>query len=236
MFKGARLDWSFFDAHDSLQHPTLRYDPNDIKRRFGRTLSLPEIAVYSSHAAVLSEFLRQGSAEYVLVLEDDVIFDIDFPIAEFSAFCAAKDIDYIRLFGKHYAEAVRLGFFFDRSIVRFKTTPAGAQAYLMSRTGARQFTENAQSIDATVDLAMDRFWHLGMPIYSIFPYPIIERYSPTSIPIPNPNQTGELDAKEQLLSYYNRAINKARKIKANIALGPADRRMKRGSARFRQVF
>jgi glycosyl transferase family 25 len=234
MFEGTGLSWSYFDAHTSLKYPGLRYDLNEIKRRFGRTLSVPEIAVCSSHVAVLGDFLARGSTEYVLVLEDDVIFDTDFPLEEFSTFCSEKGIDYIRLFGKHYAEAVRLGFFFDRSIVRCKTSPAGAQAYLMSKAGARKFLEGYRSIDATVDLAMDRFWELQLPIYSIFPYPIIERYSPTSIPMPA--YVKELSGWENLIWQYHRVITKAKKIFANIMLGSTDRRMKRESWNFRQIF
>jgi glycosyl transferase family 25 len=234
LFEGTGLNWSYFDAHTSLKHSGLRYDLGEVKKRFGRTLSAPEIAVCSSHVAVLNDFLQRGSTEYVLVLEDDVIFDTDFALDEFSAFCLENGIDYIRLFGKHYAEAVRLGFFFDRSIIRYKTSPAGAQAYLMSKNGARLFIENYRSIVATVDLAMDSFWNLPLPIYSIFPYPIIERYSPTSIPIPP--DVIELTLLENLQWYCNRMITKARKIRANVALRSVDRRMKREVPRFRQIF
>lgn len=234
LFQGTGFNWSYFDAHTSLKHSGLRYDLSEIKKRFGRTLSGPEIAVCSSHVAVLSDFLERASTEYVLVLEDDVIFDTDFPLDEFSAFCSEKGIDYIRLFGKHYAEAVRLGFFFDRSIVRYLSSPAGAQAYLMSKGGARRFLESYRSIDATVDLAMDRFWTLQLPIYSIFPYPIIERYSPTSIPMPP--YVRELNAWENLVWQWNRIVTKMKKICTNIALRTKDRRMKRESSRFRQIY
>jgi GR25 family glycosyltransferase involved in LPS biosynthesis len=234
MFEGTSLNWRYFDAHTSLQHSGLTYDPGEIKRRFGRTLSVPEIAVSSSHVAVLSEFLQHGTADYVLVLEDDVIFDTDFPLDQLSALCADNKIDYIRLFGKHYAKAVRIGFFYDRSIIRYETSPAGAQAYMMSRNGARLFIENFRSIDTTVDLAMDSFWKLGMPIYSIFPYPIIERYSPTSIPIPP--QTAELDRMDRAIWNYNRVVAKAKKIRANLMLGAKDRQMQRESAAFRQIY
>jgi glycosyl transferase, family 25 len=234
MFDGTGLDWSYFDAHTSLKYSGLRYDLDEVKKRFGRTLSVPEIAVCSSHVAVLNEFLERGSTEYILVLEDDVVFDTDFPLGEFSAFCAEKGIDYIRLFGKHYAAAVRLGFFFDRSIIRYKSSPAGAQAYLMSKAGARKFLEGYRSVDATVDLAMDRFWSLELPIYSIFPYPIIERYSPTSIPMPAYVQ--ERSRWENLVWQDNRTVTKVQKIYANIKLRSADRRMRRQSWYFRQIF
>jgi len=232
-FEGTGLKWSYFDAHTSLKHAGLRYDPNEAKKRFGRTLSAPEIAVCSSQVAALSDFLERGSTEYVLVLEDDVIFDTDFPLNQFCTFCSEQGIDYIRLFGKHYAKAVRLGFFFDRSILRYKSSPAGAQAYLMSKAGARKFLERYRSVDATVDLAMDRFWDLQLPIYSIFPYPIIERFSPTSIPMPP--YVRELGRWENLAWQFNRTIAKLKKIRANIALRRNDRRMQREYWRFRQI-
>ncbi len=232
-FEGTGLKWSYFDAHTSLKHAGLRYDPNEAKKRFGRTLSAPEIAVCSSQVAALSDFLERGSTEYVLVLEDDVIFDTDFPLNQFCTFCSEQGIDYIRLFGKHYAKAVRLGFFFDRSILRYKSSPAGAQAYLMSKAGVRKFLERYRSVDATVDLAMDRFWDLQLPIYSIFPYPIIERFSPTSIPMPP--YVRELGRWENLAWQFNRTIAKLKKIRANIALRRNDRRMQREYWRFRQI-
>ena len=233
MFEGTGLTWSYFDAHNGLKHPGLRYDLGEVKQLFGRTLTGPEIAVCSSHVAVLSDFLERGQADHVLVLEDDVIFDTDFPLDAFSAFCAENGMDYVRLFGKHYASAVRLGFFFDRSIVRFTTSPAGAQAYLMSKSGARKFLDSYTSIDATVDLAMDEFWKTQLPIYSIFPYPIIERYSPTSIPV-NESRS-ELSLSEKLQRLANRAIAKGRKVAGNIALRGSDREMQQKSWRFRQI-
>jgi len=233
MFEGTGLNWSFFDAHNALKYPGLRYDLDEVKKLFGRTLSNPEIAVCSSHVAVLRDFLDHGKTDYILVLEDDCIFDTDFPLDDFGAFCAENGIDYVRLFGKHYAHAVRLGFYFDRSIVRYTTSPAGAQAYLMSKEGARKFLDSYPSIRATVDLAMDEFWITGLPIYSIFPYPVIERYSPTSIPMPSP--TNELGGIEKAIRLANRVMDKARKTAANIALRSADRQMQQKSWRFRQI-
>jgi GR25 family glycosyltransferase involved in LPS biosynthesis len=232
MFAGSDLDWTYFDAHTDA-HPDLRYDQRAIKRHFGRTLSAPEIGVYSSHYAVLKAFLQESTCEFVLVLEDDVLFDVDFPLEEFAALCTEKGIDYVRLFGKHYAKAVRVGFFYDRSILRYESSPAGTQAYMMSRAGARSFTEKLRSIEATVDLAMDQFWESKMPIYSIFPYPAIERFCPTSIPMQP--YAGELIAVEKLIWTFNRVFNKLRKICANVILARWDGRMRQELPEFRQI-
>jgi glycosyl transferase family 25 len=234
MFQGSGLNWTFFDAHASLRHADLHYDPDRVKRRFGRTLSAPEIGICSSHVAALDEFIKRGSSEYVLIFEDDVIFDIDFPIEKFTTFCAEKGLDYVRLFGKQYAKAVQLGYFFDRHIVRFKTSPAGAQAYLMSESGARLFVESFRSIDQPVDLAMDAFWRTRLPIYSIFPFPVIERYSPSSNLILS--HANALNAWERLARLCNRVIDKLKKISGNVALGASDRRMKKNIGEFRQIF
>lgn len=235
MFEGTSLKWSFFDAHTSLgQSGGLRYDSAVARARFGRGLSVPELAICSSHVAVLNEFLQRSQANHILVLEDDVIFDTDFPLARFGTFCAENGIEYIRLFGKHYAKAARLGFFYDRSILRYETTPAGAQAYLMSKQGAKAFLDSYRSIDTTVDLAMDRFWKVPLPIYAIFPYPIIERFSPTSIPMASYGR--EFTLPERLSFNTRRMITKLRKMWANAALRKTDRRIRQRAGRFRQIF
>jgi glycosyl transferase, family 25 len=233
MLERLSVKWSYFDAHTSLANTDLHYDPSEAKRRFGRTLGAQEIAVYSSHFEVLKQFLARGESDFVLVLEDDIILDTAFPLQEFADFCADKSIDYMRLFGKHFADGVRLGFFYDRAVVRYKSSPAGAQAYLVSRHGARIITEKFRSIIATPDLAMDRFWESQLPLYSLFPYPVIERFSPTSIPIPRAGD--ELSSSERLVRAFNRVIDKASKIGANLLLKRSDAALRRRLPAFRQV-
>jgi GR25 family glycosyltransferase involved in LPS biosynthesis len=233
MFEGSGLNWRFFDAHDFLRHPGLRYDPDKTKRRFGRQLSGPEIAIFSSHVAALDQYLKQGTSDYMLILEDDVIFDTNFPIEKFSAFCADNRMNYVRLFAKHYVGAVRLGYFYDRHIVRFKTSPTGAQAYLISKSGARSLIESFKSIDQPFDLALDSFWRTQLPLYSIFPFPIIERFSRSQNLIPS--VTHRVRSWEWVLMFRSRAVNKTRKVWANVELASTDRQMKREGAAFRQI-
>ena len=233
MLDGHGLAWSYFDAHTSLRCEELRYDESGTRRRFGRALTRAEIAVYSSHYAIWKAFVEQGQSDYLLVLEDDLLLDMDFPLLQFASFCSRLGLDYVRLFGKHYAQATRLGFFFDRSLVRFTTSPAGAQAYLLSVEGARRFVESCRSVDATIDLATDRFWETGLPLYSIFPYPVIERFVPTQIPIPD---TGVRLSKGEKWDYnFRRSINKIRKIRANRKLVRADARMRSAVPCFHQI-
>jgi glycosyl transferase, family 25 len=224
--------WSFFDAQTSLANPALEYDEARIKRTFGRTLSGPELAVWSSHYTVFQRFLNEGRSDYLIVFEDDVIFDTAFPINAVVDLSEERGIHYIRLFGMYYADAVRLSFFYDRSIVRYKSSPAGAQAYLISKEGARRLVNGCQAIEATVDLAMDHFWKTGLPIYAVFPFPVIERFSPTSIPMQN---GGGLSRAEWRARTINRVRNKLLKINENRKLVSVDNQFQRNALAFKQI-
>ncbi len=233
MLDGHDLKWSYFDAHTTLACKDLRYDAAVARCHSGMALGPQQIAVYSSHYAVWKAFVEAGTSEYLLVLEDDLILDMGFPLRQFAAFCAKFDMNYVRLFGKHYAPAVHLGFFFDRSLLRFTTSPTGAQAYFLSVKGARDLLECCRRIDRPVDLAMDRFWVTGLPLYTIFPYPVIERYVPTSIPIPS--FRGKSSSMENLTWNVHRVIHKTRKIRANQTLSRVDRRIREEMPAFHQI-
>ena len=231
-FASLSLPWSFFDAHTSLANPALKYDEARIRRTFGRTLSNPELGVWSSQYTVIQRFLNESPHDYLLVFEDDVMFDTAFPVHAVVDLCEERGIHYIRLFGMYYADAVRLSFFYDRSIIRYKSSPAGAQAYLISKEAARRLVKGCQSIEATVDLAMDHFWKTGLPIYSVFPFPVIERFSPTSIPMQN---GGDLSGAERKAFTVNRVRNRMLKILENRKLGATDLQFRQKSLGFKQI-
>ena len=226
------LSWSFFDAHRGLDAADLRYDPDAIKLTFGRTLGRQEIAVYSSQYAVITSFLETSSAEFLLVLEDDVLLDTAFPMEQFAVYCGSLGMDYIRVFGRHYAAAEKVGFFYDRNLIRYRTSPQGAQGFILTRRGARIMVEGLKSVSATIDVAMDSFWQLDLPVYGIFPYPAIERYSLSQIPVPEPDV---LSARERRIWTGNRVLQKARKMSANVALRRADARVRAAAGHFRQI-
>lgn len=234
MLGGSGFGWSWFDAHTALGCEELDYDEERARLRFGRGLTRQEIAVFSSHYGVWKEFLARGRNEYLLVMEDDLILDTDFPVRQFASFCGKLGMDYVRLFGKHYAPAVKLGFFFDRSVLRYRSSPAGTQAYLLSVFGAWQLVEHCRKVDATIDLAMDRFWDTGLPLYSVFPYPVIERFAPTSIPIPT-GGAGIRTRAERLRWDFHRAGRKFRKMRADRKLSDEDDRLRREMPDFRQI-
>ncbi len=82
---------------------------------------------------------------------------------------------------------------------------------------------------------MDRFWETELPIYSIFPYPAIERYTPTTIPIPS-NSGRAMSRAERLKWNLYRVVNKTEKIWSNRKLAAVDNRMRAQMPAFDQVY
>ena len=224
--------WSFFDAHTSLANPAITYDEAHVRRCFGRTLSPAERAVWSSHISVVERFLNEGTSDYLLVLEDDVIYDTAFPLQAITDLCKERQIHYLRLFGMYHVDAVRLGFFFDRSIIRYKSSPAGTQAYLVSKEGAKRLVEHCRDMESTIDLAMDAFWKTGLPLYAVFPFPIIERFAPSTIPMQDP---GQLSQSESRAWVARRIHNRLSKLKENSRLRASDRSFQRAAMAFKQI-
>lgn len=226
------LPWSFFDAHTSLVNPALKYDAARIRRAFGRTLSNGQLACWSSHYSVIQRFLNESTSDYLLVLEDDVIFDTAFPVHALVDFCEERGIHYIRLFGMYYADAVQLSYFYNRALIRYKSSPCGTQAYLLSKEGARRMVNCCEMVNATVDLIMDYFWNTKLPLYAIYPFPIIERFAASSIPILDGPGLSRTERTDYTLS---RAHNRLLKILENRKLAAADREFQRKSLPFKQI-
>jgi glycosyl transferase family 25 len=182
--KNFSAPWRFFDAVNGAQTLARPYQQREAEIAFGRPLTSGELGCFSSHLLALEQFLTLGKSEWVLILEDDILFDTRFPLEDFAAFNSRYGIEFVRLFGRFLKPYVTLGFYYDRQIIRFRTSPAGSQAYMMSRRGAARFVESVTRLDTVYDIQLDRFWVSKLPIYAIFPYPAIESFSPTSIPLP----------------------------------------------------
>ncbi|KAA9009419.1 glycosyltransferase family 25 protein [Histidinibacterium aquaticum] len=231
-FKDIKSDWSFFDAHTELRHPELEYDANFVESTFGRPLSEPELAIWSSHYTVVTDFLEKSDSDYLLVFEDDVILDTALPLAPVLDFCADRGLHYLRLFGMYAAPSVQLSYLFNRSIIRYRSSPSGLQAYILSREGARRIARACRRIATSVDLAFDEFWKTGLPIYALFPFPVIERFSPSSNSI-GPDSEFTASGRARLLAH--RVARKLRKLRANLALTGADARFRRTALGFEQI-
>lgn len=232
MMENTSLSWRFLDAHRSLENTALQYDAASAVRTSGAVFSQTHLGNYSSHFTAIQSFL-EGTAEYLLVLEDDVLLDVSFPFEDFAAHCGKLGMDYVRLFGRYAAPARKIGFYKDRNMVRYQTSPLGCQAYLLTRRGAERMAQELRQVRDFIDIALDRFWETQLPLYGIFPYPVIERYTPTQIPVASIGSG--ISLKDKCCWYALKMVEKARKILGDYGLLTADRRIRSNSGLFSQI-
>jgi glycosyl transferase family 25 len=171
--------WFFVDASegDPIQELPVRRDARRLK---GRELPAGEIGCFNSHW-LLWRSLMQSEDEWLCVLEDDVLLDLSFDFAQLAKSLEGVGAHYIRLHFLFLTPHKRLGRFGRRTIVRFTSTPLGTQAYLISRTAAKQFVRSITQIRTSIDEEMDRFWIHGIPVLGLFPFPTLEMGVPSTI-------------------------------------------------------
>jgi glycosyl transferase, family 25 len=180
--KDAAVAWDFFSAYTEVSLP-LKYDRRLAVQQFGRPLSSGEIGCYTSHYKAW-ESLVNSNDDQIIVLEDDVL--VDWPIVNRLAECkfSGLKIDILRLLATHT-------FPFDISIHRFISPHSqllrnrglflGTQGYLLTRRGAEALLSTGTVIASPVDWVMSRYWEYNVPNYCLFPFPIIERYTQSTI-------------------------------------------------------
>lgn len=176
------MAWSFFDARRSPESPAT-YDERLALRQFGRLLKPGEVGCYASHFAVWRQFL-DSEARQLVVFEDDVL--VDWPAVE--QLChhdlAGHGIHVLKLFATHplRSRVAKYKLLSDHShLLRILGHAFGTQAYVLTRRGAEALTSACQQMTMPVDWAMSRYWACGLPSYAVFPFPVFERYGPSTI-------------------------------------------------------
>jgi len=178
----APVAWSFYAAHTSL-HPSLRYDEVGAIVAKGRPLRAGEIGCYSSHYAAWTD-LQVSDADQYVVLEDDVIVDWTFVGKLALVDLAAMGINYLRLYYKFPARtALVKENFIDRarSIVELAGNAYGTQGYAITKAGAKLFLDHCRIVCRPIDDEMDRTWVHGQRNLAVFPSPILEESSGSTI-------------------------------------------------------
>jgi GR25 family glycosyltransferase involved in LPS biosynthesis len=173
------LPWRFFDACTGAGAQP--YDPERSLRIWGRPMTSGEVGCAASHLAVIQQAAGDAEPGWTLVIEDDVALDPLFDIRAATALCEDLGLDYLRLYARFLAPSRTLAWLGQRQLVRFLRSPMGSQAYLISRRGAARASLRMSRIERPVDWELDRFWHNGLDNYALFPFPLIERLSPSTV-------------------------------------------------------
>ena len=180
--RNASVPWSFYPARAGL-HPPLRYDEQAAIVAKGRPLRAGELGCFSSHYAAWEELQSDDVDQYV-ILEDDVIVDWAF-VGKLAAIdLAGMGINYLRLYYKLPARAAMVKENFlerARSIVELSGSAYGTQGYAITKAGARIFLDHCRTVTRPIDDEMDRTWIHGQANLAVFPFPIMEDSSGSTI-------------------------------------------------------
>ena len=210
--RGTALAWRFFDAHRELG-PGLSYRPDDAIVAKGRPLMPGELGCYSSHYFAWQALLDSGAAQ-MIVLEDDTIVDWTFLEKLAALDFPARGVRYLRLFAKRpcafrlHGEAVEP----QRYLVEFAAYAHGTQGYVLTRAGAERFLRHCRRVRRPVDLELDRAWDHGVPSLAVFPFPLTEISTASTIGAARWTRP-EIPAGLRAARFRTRMVERARRIR-----------------------
>jgi glycosyl transferase family 25 len=194
---------------------------------FGRPLTDGEIGCYKSHYSLILDFERSSTAEWLVVFEDDVWFDIKFDLKNLVSLAELRKISYIRLFARKYKRASWVAKLNETNeLIRFHTDPYGTQAYIINKGAANRFLRSIKSIDRPIDDDLGRFWRHGLAPYCVFPFPVVEQNLGSSLSVLR-MQAEKIRRKSNFNMYINRISERLNKEITNFSITMHDKRHKR---------
>lgn len=174
------ISWQFFPAHTQLS-PDLHYVGRDAVISRGRPMRPEELACYSSHYAVWKRICDEG-LDQALVMEDDAVIDWAFAKLMMDLDLAAIGINYIKLFNSSITPyKVLTTKFHGRWLIDCHGFTHGTLAYVLTRSGASHFLKFFRHVRRPVDDELHRSWAHGVPNLAVFPFPVFERTTLSTI-------------------------------------------------------
>lgn len=175
------LPWSFLDGSRPGDASEVVSDPAAQTVAFGRPLTPGEVGCYASHRHALAAFDTDPALDWLLVMEDDIWLDPAFPYRELAAWLDEKSIGFLRLFVREWRRAYPRYRFGERQVLYLTTDPYGSQGYLISRATAARFRPRLSRQLRPIDDELGRFWENGLDNHVLFPFPMVERHSVSTL-------------------------------------------------------
>ena len=147
--------------------------------RHGKELTPSELGCYLSHLRAIKKAYSDG-AEYICLLEDDVVIEPDF--AQVLRELVEMQLDLVRLMSlrlRRRKVIADLGSGY--SLVRPLRGGCGTQSFLMSRAGMKKFIRHAEEIYEPVDKVIDHFFLYDLKVFAVEPHIAYELERPTSV-------------------------------------------------------
>ncbi len=215
----------------------LRYDDAAAFRARGRTLSPAEVSCFAGHYALVRDWSAAPGSDYLLVLEDDVYLDPWFDFGEAARLMHVAGMDYLRLYGRAVVPACLLVYWKRFQVMRFPWSPGGAQAYLLSRAGARRLLAAVEATRLVVrpfDDLLDRAWETGNAVYALHPWPVLEHNVATTIHDPGVVRARQ-ERQRRLVAEQGRgrlhgAARRVEALRERLARRAAERRLRAADA------
>jgi glycosyl transferase family 25 len=172
------LPFRFLDAvvGDGLDLDTCtRYDGVRRRRYFGRDMTRGEVGCLLSHLKAYEIMVEEG-IDTALVLEDDVMFEPDFPDVLRALHATPVRWDIVRFLGSE--KIYRLGRRIIAPLVgryfmaRIPGAHGGAHAYLLTRAAAGVLLEHTRRSWMPIDTLHGRCWETGLESLVVHPAPL----------------------------------------------------------------
>lgn len=168
------LPWTRLPAVDARAlTPAQRAELDDAayRRKHGKAPVPGELGCYLSHVEVMRRFVA-GTAEFALVLEDDVLLRDSLPAVLRGLMAQRGRWDMVKLSGVHsgtpvpYLEVApghRLAVMLSRC--------TGSSAYLMNRRAAAAYLRSLLPMSLPYDHVFDQGWRFGLQVRMVTPWP-----------------------------------------------------------------
>lgn len=163
--------WKAVDGEAITPQQMALYSSRAAFKEHGRELHRNEIGCILSHIGIWTDLIEQNDDE-VLVIEDDMLIDADFPALVESRDWIPADARVVN-FAWDMANPVNLRPITPaRSLCRFDRDVMRTGGYIMRKAAAEALLENAFPIRMPVDSLAGHEAFVGGPIYGVSPRPI----------------------------------------------------------------
>lgn len=166
------LDWDFIDAIDggSLDISQVAYNAKKVRKLLGFELTPKEIGCYLSHMECWRACVRKK--QITLIFEDDFIVEPIFGEVLEKIMQCNVSWDIVRLQALVDSSFQVVADFENFKLVKNKTDPLGATAYLVNPRSAQALLENSKEIYEPLDHYIEHVEKHGMIMTAIYPYPV----------------------------------------------------------------
>ena len=166
------LAWSFIDAVDGSQFQSVppEYNPKKVNRLLGFELTPNEIGCFLSHKKAWQTCLESNRP--TLIFEDDFVLLPHFENTLQQLLETFHDWRLVRLQGLAESRCEIVETVGDISIVKNKSDPVGATAYIIKPEAAKILIEHSKDIYEPLDHFLEHESKHGVEMLAAKPYPV----------------------------------------------------------------